>query len=223
MTLTRNTLLNAAIAKGLRPHPYKGLGNANCDAPNCGNTLGHPIHSNKPQYIETTWELRTYDVWGNSKDGYEVNDSYRAGEAPIRCKIEVNNAGLPGEFLSAYPSDSQIRRALGLRRFALELDGDDLTIYVNRAKDGYLLGELFCTSHESLSPILRFRMKCNQCQMLQINGVPCHEIGCSNMGARWDKDSGEWIKQRDCFECGCTVDADDLCCNQPIEDETEEN
>lgn len=107
----------------------------------------------KPKYIETTWELRTYDVWGNPKDGYEVNDSYRAGEVTIRCKVEVNNAGTPQEFLSAYPSDSQIRRALSLRRFKLDLDGDDLNIYVNRAKDGYPCGELYCTSHESLSPI----------------------------------------------------------------------
>jgi len=105
------------------------------------------------KYIETTWEPRTYDVWGNAKDGYEVNDSFRHSEVTIRCKVEVNNAGLPGEFLSAYPSDSQIRRALNLRRFKLETDGDDLHITVNRAKDGYPLGELYCTSHESLSPI----------------------------------------------------------------------
>ncbi len=104
-----------------------------------------------PKYVDTTWELRTYDVWGNAKDGYEVNDTYRAGEVTIRCKVEVNNAGTPQEFLSAYPSDSQIRRALSLRRFKLELDGDDLHIYVNR--DGYPCGELYCTSHESLSPI----------------------------------------------------------------------
>src|SRR5271166_1318439 len=89
------------------------------------------------KYIDTTWELRTYDVWGNAKDGYEVNDTRRAGETTIRCKVEVNNAGTPQEFLSAFPSDSQLRRALSLRRFKIETDGDDLTIYVNRAKDGY--------------------------------------------------------------------------------------
>lgn len=105
------------------------------------------------RYVDTTWELRTYDVWGNAKDGFEVNGSYRIGETTIRCKVDVNNAGTPQEFLSASPSDSQIRRALSLRRFKLELDGDDLHIYVNRAKDGYPLGELYCTSHESLSPI----------------------------------------------------------------------
>jgi hypothetical protein len=105
------------------------------------------------QYVDTTWELRTYDVWGNALDGYEVNDSYRIGQTDIRIVVEINNAGTTQEFLSAYPSDSQIRQALNLRRFKLELDGDDLNIYVNRAKDSYPLGELYCTSHESLSPI----------------------------------------------------------------------
>ena len=114
---------------------------------------GTPAIVEIPAFVETTWELRTYDVWGNAKDGYVVNDTHRVGEVTIRCAVERNNADMPQEFLSAYPSDSQIRRALDLRRFKLELDGDDLTIYVNRAKDGYPLGEMHCTSHESLSPI----------------------------------------------------------------------
>ena len=109
--------------------------------------------SKRHQYIDTTWEARSYDVWGNAKDGYEVNDTYCNGEVTIRCKIEINNADTPQEFLSAYPSDSQLRKALGLRRFKIETDGDDLTIYVNRARDGYPCGELYCTSHESLCPI----------------------------------------------------------------------
>ena len=107
----------------------------------------------KSKYIETTWEIRTYDVWGNAKDGYEVNDSYRAGEVTLRLKVKVNNAGTPQEFLSAYPTDSQIREALSLRRIKIETDGDDLSIYVNRARDSYPCGELYCTSHKSLSPI----------------------------------------------------------------------
>lgn len=49
-------------------------------------------------------------------------------------------------------------------------------------------------------------MRCDQCEMLSINGVPCHETGCPNMNARWDGE--EWIRQRECFTCGCTVDAD---------------
>src|SRR5271165_395859 len=52
-------------------------------------------------------------------------------------------------------------------------------------------------------------ISCDQCQMLSINGTACHETGCPNMGGRWDVDAQEWCKQRKCFDCGCTVDADD--------------
>ena len=110
-------------------------------------------HTHTHTHIDTTWELRTYDVWGNARDGYEVNDTYRAGTVTLRLTVIVNNAGTPQEFVSAYPSDSQVRRAMGLRRFKLELDGDDTIVYVNRAKDSYPCGEMRCTSHASLSPI----------------------------------------------------------------------
>ena len=56
------------------------------------------------------------------------------------------------------------------------------------------------------------RIRCNQCEIARINGVICHETGCQNTNARYDADSGEWIKQRKCFDCGCTVDADESCC-----------
>lgn len=65
----------------------------------------------------------------------------------------------------------------------------------------------------------KVRVSCDQCQMLSINGFPCHETGCPNSRSRWDADSQTWIKQRKCFDCGCTVDADDLCCSAPVEDE----
>jgi hypothetical protein len=55
-------------------------------------------------------------------------------------------------------------------------------------------------------------ISCPQCQMLAINGVACHETGCPNQNARWDGE--EWVKQRKCFECGCTVDRDDPCCSE---------
>lgn len=105
--------------------------------------------------IETTWEVWTYDVWGNAHDGYEVNDRYcHCREHPITLKVTRNNAGLSSEFLSAYPTDKQIRKALDIKpRVQLDLDGDDMTIYVRHASTGYPLGELTCTSHVSLSPI----------------------------------------------------------------------
>jgi len=106
------------------------------------------------EYVDTQWVTASYDVWGNARDGYEVNDVYRHREPiDIRCKVETFNVGTPQEFKSASPSDSQIRKALRLRRFKIETDGDDLVIYVNRARDSYPCGELQCVSHASLSPI----------------------------------------------------------------------
>lgn len=63
--------------------------------------------------------------------------------------------------------------------------------------------------------------RCDQCAACMIQGVFCHETGCPNTNSRLDAESGEWIKQRKCRECGCTVDADDLCCDaQDDEEET---
>lgn len=74
-------------------------------------------------------------------------------------------------------------------------------------------------NNEDEVPEGRQRVHCDKCEMLSINGVPCHEQGCPNMGARWDREAQDWVKQRECFECGNTVDADDPCCSAPIEDE----
>jgi hypothetical protein len=52
-------------------------------------------------------------------------------------------------------------------------------------------------------------MKCNQCEYLFINGVGCHETGCTNG------------KVRKCFECGCSIPENcDGNCMQPVEEET---
>ena len=104
--------------------------------------------------IETIWEVWTYDVWGNARDGYEVNDrSCMDREYPMTLKVQVNNPGTEYEFLSAFPSAKQCREALGLGKVRLDWEGDDLHIYINRDRDGYPLGELQCISHASLSPI----------------------------------------------------------------------
>jgi hypothetical protein len=70
-----------------------------------------------------------------------------------------------------------------------------------------------------MAKLKRVRVYCDQCQMLAINGVACHETGCPNMGARWDRENDCWIVQRECFECGCTVDADDPCCSAVEEED----
>ena len=45
--------------------------------------------------------------------------------------------------------------------------------------------------------INKFRVHCDSCQMLSINGVACHETGCPNMGARWDRANETWVRQLD--------------------------
>jgi hypothetical protein len=103
--------------------------------------------------IPTKWSLRTYDVWGNAKDGYDVNDTFSAGTVELKIPVHRHNVGTPQEFESAYPTDAQIRAVFGLGRTRIETNGDDLHITIERARDGYPIGEMMCESHESLSPI----------------------------------------------------------------------
>lgn len=108
--------------------------------------------TSRARTITTTWEMRTYDVWGNARDGYQVNDSSSHGEITLRLRVETHNVGTEHEFQSAYPSDKQLRATFGVR-CQLDVSGDHLNVYVNRERDGYPIGELYCTSHASLSPI----------------------------------------------------------------------
>ena len=66
------------------------------------------------------------------------------------------------------------------------------------------------------------RKRCNQCEALMIQGMFCHETGCPNTHSRYDSETGEWIKTRECFDCGFRCDADDPCCSATIEDDTAE-
>ena len=103
--------------------------------------------------IKTQWEIWKYDVVGNERDGFDVNETYRGHTVDLELEVKTYNQGTPGEFLSASPTDKQIREALRLRRVQLDTDGDDLVVYINHRPTGMPLGEMHCVSHESLSPI----------------------------------------------------------------------
>ena len=101
----------------------------------------------------TTWQVSSYDVWGNAEDGYEVNNVFRGGEVDIELEVKTHNPGTPHQFKSAGLTDDDIRGALEMRPTAqIETDGDDVQCYVTLSRNGYPVGELFCTSHKSLSP-----------------------------------------------------------------------
>lgn len=168
--------------------------------------MNNQLHTRSAGSLPSRWALRTYDVWGNAKDGWEVNDTRDAGEVALRIPQTRYNVGLTSltykcrdigygvesghcfgewtgemdtwgkrtfkrtddvllylfpdeitkeesqEFVGAAPSDRQIKRAFGVT-CRIETDGDDTHIEVNRARDGYPIGEMTCVSHESLSPV----------------------------------------------------------------------
>ena len=80
----------------------------------------------------STWEVWSYDVLGNDNDGYEVND-----RACLNRNFQVKGD---------YPTDKEIREALGLKRIKIDLDGDDKDVYVTWAKNGMPIGELLMIS-----------------------------------------------------------------------------
>ena len=93
------------------------------------------------KYRTRVYTLWTYDVWGNAREGYEVNDRSSCGEISIRCKREICNPGTPQEFLTYYPTDLQLSRAINAR--GLAWDGEsDYTLYAERKSDGRPEGEL---------------------------------------------------------------------------------
>jgi hypothetical protein len=60
-------------------------------------------------------------------------------------------------------------------------------------------------------------MRCDQCEMLSINGVPCHETGCPNSRKTWIEERGEWVVFLDCFACGFPVESGTVCSCQESE------
>ena len=82
-------------------------------------------------------ELATYDVWGNAKDGYEVNAAYTAGTFEDD-KLNLDSDRSIMEFL---------KRIGYLNKYAklksLEIEGEpEFSIYIGAAKDGYPLWEI---------------------------------------------------------------------------------
>lgn len=101
--------------------------------------------------IETAWELVTYDVWGNARDGFEVNNAFRSGTVTLDCELHVYNIGTDQQFIAGEVSDRELRKKLGIKG-TIEVDGDDMVYYIIRPS-GYPLCEIRCISHASLSPI----------------------------------------------------------------------
>lgn len=169
----------------------------------------------KTQKIKTVWEVREYfDVWKDEEGGYIVNGgAANMGEVEIMLAVKVANQGTPREFKYCEIPDSEIRKIFNLPRKKICGDGDDTRYYVE-LRDGYPIGFLTCTSHESLSPIMRYRVKCQYCKPTMINGTLVHESReCPNNNAKFDTETGEWIKTLTCDVCGYDYPDGESCCN----------
>jgi hypothetical protein len=91
------------------------------------------------------FEVITYDVWGNSKDGYEVNDCFKQGTVEIPEKVfEFKGPADLGKM------DSRLMKALRkadvfdrIQTRSVDIEGEpSYTLYFTRRKDRYPLCEL---------------------------------------------------------------------------------
>lgn len=63
-----------------------------------------------------------------------------------------------------------------------------------------------------------YPLHCDQCEMLTINGLACHETGCPNEKKTWIADRGEWVLFVACFDCGFDVEVGETCsCLEPMD------
>lgn len=102
--------------------------------------------------VDTKWQVWTYDVQGNRQDGYEINGRRWCHSRRLRLRIHHYNAGTERAFDGAHIADYQLQQVFGVQ-CKLDVTGDDVTYYVQRASDWYPIGEMRCVSHDSLSPI----------------------------------------------------------------------
>ena len=104
------------------------------------------------KFVWTTWEVWEYDVVGNRQEGYTVNDRFTISrEYRMKVRVKTYFVGTPREFQSAFPTDRQLKQALGIKpRVRIATAGDDEGIYVEHASSGYPFGELMLVSPHSL-------------------------------------------------------------------------
>lgn len=82
------------------------------------------------------WEIINLDVWGNGDDGWEVNQAFHT-----RKMIELPEEFTDKDVRDALVADGYLKKTCQTRH--LEIDGDDMVIYVNQAKDDRPILQLF--------------------------------------------------------------------------------
>jgi hypothetical protein len=84
------------------------------------------------------WRYYSYDVWGNKRDGYDVNNVFETDEV-----IDIPNVVQSDKALITYLRNIGFMKKKGLRRNLIEIEGDEGIIYLsyNGKPDGELRKE----------------------------------------------------------------------------------
>lgn len=73
------------------------------------------------------WRLIDYDVWGNSKDGYEVNQAFRTSTV-VEFADDISDDAL----IRLLKREGVLKK--GVRKSRIGIDGDDQVIYFTDSK-----------------------------------------------------------------------------------------
>lgn len=111
------------------------------------------IYTNRKIVAICEWE--TFDVWGNAREGYAVNQSFSQGQIEIPAVVVISNMPrIPGAFdryrsfskednsfscemsISFHIEDEALKKALGIT-CQIEVDGDGECYTIDRAKDDF--------------------------------------------------------------------------------------
>lgn len=86
------------------------------------------------------YNVHALDVWGNERDGYEVNDIY-----PSQGRVTFYNDATNTEIVSAMKRGGFIRPGIHTR--SIQIEGDEEIVYLNVARTGKPVFELRAVSY----------------------------------------------------------------------------
>jgi hypothetical protein len=99
------------------------------------------------------------------------------------------------------------------------LDCTEWSVFDSVSECESYLDEYYPEDDDSDDEETTSHVKCDQCEMVSINGVACHEIGCPNSKKTWNESAQTWLKVRECFNCGFEVYGDEPCSCQDFDSE----
>jgi hypothetical protein len=84
-----------------------------------------------------TFKVYTLDVWGNARDGYEVNDRSYTGS-----KVTLAESGTAGDILRALKDEGLVKKTARVAQMDIDDSNWPYAVYVNAAKTSKPVFEL---------------------------------------------------------------------------------